>query len=419
MKVPIQESIRSTAKLNSFAAYEALYRQSLADPEGFWMKEAQQRLTWFHQPDSALDVDWDEVDFSWFGGGRLNVCYNAVDRHAARTPDKVALIWAKNEPGQYERITYRQLKHQVGRLANVLKSLEVKKGDRVCLYLPMVPDLVYAMLACARIGAVHSVVFAGFSADSLRDRIIDAGSKVIITANEGLRGAKAVPLKTIVDEAVEGLAVVQHVLVSRRTDAQVPMVDGRDLWLDEEMPKHRSTCPVEWMAAEDPLFILYTSGSTGKPKGVLHTCAGYLLYAMMTFEYVFDIRPGDVHFCTADIGWVTGHSYIVYGPLAHGTTSVVFEGLPTHPDASRLWQVVDDLQATTCYTPRCGSGTTTSWVTAAAPSSTPGGRRRRAACSSPRCPAPSSPSRARPRCPSSASSRCWWTRTARRFSATA
>lgn len=243
MKVAIKDTLRSTAKLNSFEAYERLYRQSLEDPEGFWMKEASERLTWFHPPDSALDVDWEEVDFSWFGGGRLNVCYNAVDRHAARTPHKVALIWAKNTPGEYERITYRQLKHQVGRMANVLKSLGVQKGDRVCLYLPMVPDLVYSMLACARIGAVHSVVFAGFSADSLRDRVIDAGARVVITANEGLRGTKAVPLKAIVDEAVEGLAVVQHVLVSRRTDTDVPMVEGRDLWLDEEMPKHRSTCP--------------------------------------------------------------------------------------------------------------------------------------------------------------------------------
>jgi len=350
MKVPVKDEIRRSAKLNSFEAYQAMYRQSLEDPEGFWMQEAKERLTWFHPPDSALDVDLEEVDFSWFGGGRLNVCYNAVDRHASRTPNKVAFIWAKNAPGEYERITYRKLKHHVGRLANLLKSLGVQKGDRVCLYLPMVPDLVYAMLACARIGAVHSVVFAGFSADSLRDRIIDAGAKVVVTANEGLRGAKAVPLKAIVDEAVEGLGVVKHVLVSRRTPTEVPMVDGRDLWLDEETVKHRSTCPVEWMAAEDPLFILYTSGSTGKPKGVLHTSAGYLLYAMMTFEYVFDVRPGDVHFCTADIGWVTGHSYIVYGPLAHGTTTVVFEGLPTHPDASRLWQVCDDLQATTCYT---------------------------------------------------------------------
>lgn len=350
MKVPVKDAIRATSKLPSLEAYQAMYRRSLDAPGDFWLGEAKERITWFHPPDSALDENWDEVDFSWFGGGRLNVCYNAVDRHAATKPDEVALIWAKNEPGEYEYITWRQLKHHVGRMANVLKAFDVKKGDRVCLYLPMIPELVYSMLACARIGAVHSVVFAGFSADALRSRIIDAGARVVLTANEGLRGNKHIPLKSIVDDAVAGLGVVQHVLVARRTDAEVPMQQGRDVWLDEELPKHRSTCPVEWMASEDPLFILYTSGSTGRPKGVMHTSAGYLLFSMMTFEYAFDIRPKDIYFCTADIGWVTGHSYIVYGPLAHGTTSVLFEGQPVYPDASRLWQVCDDLEATVCYT---------------------------------------------------------------------
>ncbi len=347
---PVKPHISATAKVKSLGEYRAMYAESLRDPKGFWLKEALQRLNWFHPPDSALDVDLEEVDFSWFGGGRFNVAYNCVDRHAVSSPNKVALIWAKNEPGEYERITYRDLKHRVGRIANVLKSLDVKKGDRVCLYLPMIPELVYSMLACARIGAVHSAVFAGFSADSLRDRVHDAGAKVIITANEAMRGNKRVPLKSIVDEAIQGMTAVQNVLVARRTDAEVNMETGRDLWLDEEAARQRSTCPVEWMASEDPLFILYTSGSTGKPKGVLHTSAGYLLYAMMTYEYVFDIHRDDIHFCTADIGWVTGHSYIVYGPLGFGSTSVLFEGIPTYPDASRMWQVADDVRATTLYT---------------------------------------------------------------------
>ena len=258
----------------SLAEYQRLYAESIAEPEKFWGREAERRVTWFHPPESTLDADLDEIDFSWFGGGRLNVAFNCVDRHAAATPNKVALIWAKNEPGEYERITFRQLKHRVGRLANVLKAQGVRKGDRVCLYLPMIPELVYAMLACARIGAVHSVVFAGFSAESLRDRVLDAGAKLVITADEGLRGTKRIALKQIVDGALEGLAQVTSVLVARRTGGEVKMQPGRDLWLDDEMAKQRATCPVEWMASEDPLFILYTSGSTGKPKGVLHTSAG-------------------------------------------------------------------------------------------------------------------------------------------------
>ncbi len=347
---PLKEAFSRTAKVKSLAEYQALYRQSLEAPEAFWGNEATTRLTWFHPPSAVLDADMHEADFSWFGGGRLNVAHNCVDRHALASPDKVALIWAKNEPGQYERITYRQLKHHVGRLANVLRAHGVAKGDRVCLYLPMIPELAYAMLACARIGAVHSVVFAGFSAESLRDRILDAGAKLVITANEGVRGPKAIGLKAIVDEAVNGLSQVQRVLVVRRTPTTVPMEAGRDLWLEDELAKQRATCPAAWMASEDPLFILYTSGSTGKPKGVLHTTAGYLLYAAMTFDYVFDHRPEDVHFCTADLGWVTGHSYLVYGPLAVGATSVLFEGVPSYPDSGRLWQVVDDVQATCVYT---------------------------------------------------------------------
>ena len=338
------------AKLKSVAEYKAIYDQSIKDPQGFWLKEAKERLVWFHEPESALDVDMEEIDFSWFGGGRLNAAFNCIDRWAAIQPNKDAFIWAKNDPKEYEHITYRDLKHRVGRMANVLRHHGVKPGDRVCLYLPMIPDLACAMLACARIGAVHSVVFAGFSAESLRGRIIDAGAEVVITANEAMRGNKRVPLKGIVDEATQGLSMVRRIFVSRRTEAEVPMVVGRDLWLDEETSKQRSTCPVTWMAAEDPLFILYTSGSTGKPKGVLHTTAGYLLWTNITFEYVFDLKPNDIHFCSADIGWVTGHSYVVYGPLSAGATSIIFEGTPTYPDASRLWEIIDDLGATNIYT---------------------------------------------------------------------
>ncbi|HET7177306.1 MAG TPA: acetate--CoA ligase, partial [Solirubrobacterales bacterium] len=307
-------------------------------------------IEWFHPPHSILDVDMHEVDFAWYGGGRLNACHNCVDRHLAAQGGKTAILWAKDEPGEYERITYRKLKHNVARVANVLLAQGVRKGDRVCIYLPMIPELAYAMLACARIGAVHSVVFAGFSAESLRDRILDAGCKLVMTANEGLRGGRRIPLKATVDQAIEGLSMVERVLVAKRTDAAVPMRAGRDLWLDEEMAKHRSTCPVEWMAAEDPLFILYTSGSTGKPKGVLHTTGGYMVYAAMTHKYVFDLHPDDVYFCAADVGWVTGHTYILYGPLANGATTVMFESIPTYPDAGRYWQIVDDLGVNIFYT---------------------------------------------------------------------
>ena len=349
MIYPPKEGFGRTARIQSMEDYQLLYRKSIERPEEFWGEMAQ-ALTWFHPPDTILDADPDLVDFSWFGGGRLNACYNAVDRHVKANPRRPAIIWAKNEPGQYELITWRDLKHNVGRVANVLKAHGVRKGDRVCIYLPMVPELAYTMLACARIGAVHSVVFAGFSADSLRERILDSGARVLVTANEGPRGAKRVQTKAISDDAVEGLSQVRSVLVVRRTETDVPMKAGRDWWLDQEMSKHRGTCPVEWMAAEDPLFILYTSGSTGKPKGVLHTTGGYLVYAVTTHRYVFDLQPDDVHFCTADMGWITGHTYLLYGPLANGTTTVLFESIPTYPDAGRLWQVVDDVKATVLFT---------------------------------------------------------------------
>src|SRR5262249_41821029 len=299
------------AHLGSLAGYERLYRRSLEDPTGFWAEQAK-AVSWFHPWSNVFDADYGEVDFAWFSGGRLNACHNCVDRHLPALADKTAILWAKDEPGEYQRITYAELKHNACRLANVLLAHGIRKGDRVCLYMPMIPELAYAMLACARIGAVHSVVFGGFSAEALRDRIVDARCRMVVTANEGLRGGKRIPLKKTVDRAIEGISFVETVLVARRTDTEVPMQPGRDLWLDDETRKQRSTCTAAWMGAEDPLFVLYTSGSTGKPKGLLHTTGGYLVYASLTHKLVFDYHPDDVYMCAADVGWVTGHSYIVY-----------------------------------------------------------------------------------------------------------
>ena len=346
---PVKPEFAERAHIRSMEEYQRLYRLSLDNPEWFWGEQAK-ALTWFHPWQSVFDADYKEVDFSWFLGGRINASFNCIDRHLPTHGDKTAIIWAQDEPGVYTHITYRELKHHVCRVANVLLHHGVKKGDRVCLYMTMMPELVYTMLACARIGAVHSVVFGGFSAEALRDRIVDARCKVVVTANEGLRGGKRVPLKKTVDRAIEGMSMVETVLVARRTDGDVPMEAGRDLWLDEETARQRSTCTNEWMGAEDPLFILYTSGSTGKPKGLLHTTGGYLTYAAFTHKMVFDYHPGDIYFCAADIGWVTGHSYIVYGPLANGATSVIFESTPLYPDAGRYWQIVDDLGVNILYT---------------------------------------------------------------------
>jgi acetyl-CoA synthetase len=347
--LPLKPHVQARSHIASRDQYEETYRRSLENPIGFWREQAEV-IDWFHPPSQVFDADLHEVDFSWFGGGRLNACYNCVDRHLTTRGDKTAILWAGDEPGDYRAITYRELKHLVCKIANVLLAQGVQKGDRVAIYLPMIPELAATMLACARIGAVHSVVFAGFSAEALRGRILDAGAKVVVTANEGLRGGKRIPLKKTVDDAVAGLAVVEKVLVARRTEVDVPMTEGRDLWLGEEMAKERSTCPVEWMHSESPLFTLYTSGSTGKPKGVLHTTAGYLVWATLTHKLVFDLQEDDVFFCAADIGWVTGHSYIVYGPLSNGATTVMFESVPLYPNAGRYWQVIDDLKATIFYT---------------------------------------------------------------------
>ncbi|MCB9566435.1 MAG: acetate--CoA ligase [Myxococcales bacterium] len=347
--IPVKPHIAERAHVQSLEHYEGLYRESIINPAAFW--EAQQAIvTWFHPPQTTLTSKIDEGEIAWFAGGQLNAAYNCVDRHAAHQPDKTAIIWVANEAGEYRHISYGELAREVGRMANVLKAHGVRRGDRVCIYLPMIPEVAFAMLACARIGAVHSVVFAGFSAEALRERILDATCEVVITADEGLRGPKTIPLKATVDEAVAGLDVVRSVLVARRTGAEVSMKPGRDHWLADELKNQRATCPAEWMDAEDPLFVLYTSGSTGKPKGVLHTTGGYLVYAAYTHKHVFDIHDDDVYFCAADAGWITGHSYIVYGPLANGATTVMFESIPTYPDAGRYWQIVDDLGVTVFYT---------------------------------------------------------------------
>ncbi|WP_408097491.1 acetate--CoA ligase [Peredibacter sp. HCB2-198] len=346
---PVKSAVKSKSYLKGMSAYQEMYERSIHDPDGFWL-EAAKNLDWFQFPQKAGQGDFKRVNHSWFMGGKLNVTYNCLDRHLAKRANKPALIWAKDEPGQYQKITYQEVYENVCRLTNLLEAHGVKKGDRVCIYLPMIPELTYSILACARLGAIHSVVFGGFSADALKGRILDGECKIVITANEGLRGGKKVPLKNITDEAIKDIKFVETVLVVNRTSTAVNMVAGRDHNYEEEIKKYRPVAPCAVMDAEDPLFILYTSGSTGKPKGVMHTTAGYLTYTSFTHKYIFDYHEEDVYFCTADVGWVTGHSYVVYGPLANGATSVLFESIPSYPDAGRYWQVIQDLKATIFYT---------------------------------------------------------------------
>ncbi|SBW82976.1 Acetyl-coenzyme A synthetase 2 [Pseudomonas veronii 1YdBTEX2] len=346
---PIADAVRRAAQLSQ-EDYQRLYRQSIEQPDTFWAEQARRFLDWTTPWHTVNTSDIQTGATQWFAGGQLNVSYNCIDRHLAQRAEQPAFIWEGDDPTASSTITYRQLHQNVSRLANVLKSRGVKKGDRVCIYMPMIPQAAYAMLACTRIGAVHSVVFGGFSPDALRDRILDADCRTVITADEGVRGGKPVALKQNVDKALASCPNVSTVLVVARTGAAVNWSEGRDLNYQQAMDAASDDCPPEPIGAEDPLFILYTFGSTGKPKGVLHTTGGYLLQAAMTFKYVLDYRDGEVFWCTADVGWVTGHSYIVYGPLANGATSLMFEGVPSYPSSSRFWQVIDKHQVNIFYT---------------------------------------------------------------------
>ncbi|PKM22583.1 MAG: acetate--CoA ligase [Gammaproteobacteria bacterium HGW-Gammaproteobacteria-14] len=346
---PVPESTKREALIDR-ATYEAWYRESLDSPDTFWAARANELLSWIQPWDSVHSGDFSKGDARWFDGGTLNVSANCIDRHLDTRADQTAIIWEGDDPDQSQHISYRTLHEQVCKLANVLKTRGVKKGDRVCIYMPMIPEAAYAMLACTRIGAVHSVVFGGFSPEALKDRILDADARVLITADEGVRGGKTIPLKTNSDAALVHCPDVHTCLTVKRTGGNIDWQDGRDVWYHEAILQADTHCAPEPMAAEDPLFILYTSGSTGKPKGVLHTTAGYLLGAALTHKYVFDYHDGDIYWCTADVGWVTGHSYIVYGPLANGAITLMFEGVPTYPDASRFWQVIDKHKVNIFYT---------------------------------------------------------------------
>ncbi|MCG5236438.1 acetate--CoA ligase [Xanthobacter oligotrophicus] len=334
------------------AHYQSMYAASVNDPDAFWGEHGK-RIDWFTPYTKVKNTSFDpgHVSIKWFEDGITNVAYNCVDRHVETRGDQVAIIWEGDSPDESRNITYRELSSEVNKLANVLRNRGVEKGDRVTIYLPMIPEAAFAMLACARLGAVHSIVFGGFSPDSLAGRVADCGSKCIITADEGLRGGRKVPLKANVDAAIAQIdGGVDHVIVVRRTGGKVDMLPGRDVYYDEATAMVTDECPAAHVHAEDPLFILYTSGSTGKPKGVLHTTGGYLVYASMTHQYIFDYHPGDIYWCTADVGWVTGHSYIVYGPLANGATTLMFEGIPNYPSVSRFWDVIDKHQVNIFYT---------------------------------------------------------------------
>lgn len=341
------------AKTNITAEqYKTLYKQSIDDPEGFWGEQAKDFLSWSKPWDKVMDYSFDASDLyiKWFQGGTLNVAYNCIDRHLESKGDQVAIIWEGDDPNDDKKITFKELHHDVSKFANILKQRGVKKGDRVCIYMPMIPEAGYAMLACARIGAVHSVVFGGFSPEALKGRILDSDCQIVITADEGVRAGKKIPLKANTDKALEDCPNVHTVLTVKRTGGDINWHADRDIWYHEAFESASADCPCEEMDAEDPLFILYTSGSTGKPKGILHTTGGYLLYSAMTTKYVFDLQENDIYWCTADVGWITGHSYLLYGPLANAATTVFFEGVPNYPSASRFWDVVDKHGVTVFYT---------------------------------------------------------------------
>ncbi len=345
----VPENIAESAHINA-KRYREMYERSINDSDAFWGEQAEEFLSWSSKWDKVQDWDYNEANINWFVGGKLNVSYNCLDRHLETRGDQVAIIWEGDDPEEDRQITYKELHEEVCRFANALKARGVKKGDRVCLYLPMIAEASVAMLACTRIGAIHSIVFGGFSPDALRDRINDADCKVVVTSDYSLRGKKHIPLKANADKGLADCPNVHTCIVVKRTGGDIEWNNDRDVWYHDVVEAASADCPPEEMDAEDPLFILYTSGSTGKPKGVVHTTGGYLLYAAMTHKYVFDYQEGEVYWCTADVGWVTGHSYIVYGPLANGATSVMFEGVPNFPDASRFWQVVDKWKVNSFYT---------------------------------------------------------------------
>lgn len=346
---PVKAEVAAKAHINN-EQYLALYQQSVEQPEEFWAEQANEFLDWQQPWDSVLEHDYLKGEISWFKGGKLNVSVNCIDRHLATRGDKTALIWEGDDPSQDKKMTYCELHQQVCQFANVLKAQGVQKGDRVCIYLPMILEASVVILACTRIGAVHSIVFGGFSADALKDRINDSDCKIVVCADEGFRGGKSIPIKATVDKALTATPSIEKSIVIKNTGVTTAWNAERDIDYHTGMAQASTECEPEWMDAEDPLFILYTSGSTGKPKGLLHTTGGYLLYAAMTFKYIFDCHDDDIYWCTADIGWITGHSYVLYGPLCNGATTLLFEGVPTYPDASRFWQVVDKHQVSIFYT---------------------------------------------------------------------